>query len=94
VEGHATVRAVFTRSRRSTVAGVYVTDGRMLRNASARVLRDGQIIHEGPIASLRHFKDDVREMAAGLECGIGLAGFNDFQEGDVIEIHRQERVAS
>ncbi|MFC1935674.1 translation initiation factor IF-2 [Chloroflexota bacterium] len=92
VEGHATVRAVFSRSRRSKVAGLYVTDGRLLRNASARVLRGGQIIHDGPISSLRHLKDDVREMATGFECGIMLAGFDDFQEGDIIEVHRQERV--
>ncbi|MEE8443341.1 MAG: translation initiation factor IF-2 [Dehalococcoidia bacterium] len=90
VEGHATVRVVFSRSRRSTVAGVYVTDGRLLRNASARIIREGQVIYDGSIASLRHFKEDVREMATGFECGIGLAGFDDFQEGDIIEVHRQE----
>ena len=92
VEGHATVRVVFPRGRQNKVAGVYVTDGHVMRNASARLLRDGQVIHDGPISSLKHFKDDVREIATGLECGIGLAGFNDFQEGDVIEVHRQERV--
>lgn len=94
VEGHATVRTVFARSRRSKVAGVYVTDGHVVRNASVRLLRDGQVIYDGAISSLRHFKDDVREVATGLECGIGLAGFDDFQEGDIIEFHRQEQAPS
>ena len=91
VEGHATVRAIFSLSRRSKVAGVYVTDGRVLRNATARVLRAGQVLHDGPISSLRHFKNDAREIAAGLECGIGLTGYVDFEEGDIIEVHRQEQ---
>ena len=94
VEGHGTVRAVFSRGRHHKIAGVYVTDGRVLRGASARIMRNGQIIHDGPISSLRHFKDDVREIAAGLECGISLSGFDDFQDGDVLEIHQQERVPS
>ena len=91
VEGHAAVRAVFKLSTRTTVAGVYVTDGRVQRSAWARVLRDGQVIHDGTISSLKRFKDDAREVATGLECGIGLTAFNDIQEGDVIEVHRQER---
>ena len=94
VEGHATVRAIFSRGRQTKIAGVYVTDGRVLRNASARVLRDGQVVYDGQITSLRHFKDDVREIATGLECGIGLAGFNDFQEDDVLEIHRLQEAQS
>ncbi|MSQ22591.1 MAG: translation initiation factor IF-2 [Dehalococcoidia bacterium] len=91
VEGHATVRAVFALSSRITVAGAFVTDGRVQRSAWARVLRGGQVIHDGTISSLKRFKDDVREVAVGLECGIGLTAFNDIQEGDVIELHRQER---
>jgi translation initiation factor IF-2 len=91
VEGHAAVRAVFKLSSRTTVAGVYVTDGRVQRNAWARVLRGGQVIHDGTISSLKRFKDDAREVVTGLECGIGFAAFNDIQEGDVIEVHRQER---
>jgi translation initiation factor IF-2 len=94
VEGHATVRAIFGRGRQTKIAGVYVTDGRVLRNASARVLRDGQVVYDGQITSLRHFKDDVREMSTGLECGIGLARFNDFQEDDVLEIHRLQEAQS
>ena len=91
VEGHATVRAVFSQGRRGNVAGVYVTDGRVVRNGMARLSRNGQVIHEGPVASLRHFKENVREMGAQTECGIGLEGFNDFEEEDVIEVYRLER---
>ena len=91
IEGHATVRAIFSQGNRGKVAGVYVNDGRMVRNASARVLRQNEVIHDGPIASLKHFKENVREIAAGTECGMGLEGFVDFQEGDVIEVYRLER---
>ena len=89
IEGHAEVRAVFSVGRRSRIAGSYITSGRITRNAGARVIRGGQVIHEGTVSSLRRFKDDVREMAAGFECGIGVDGFNDFQEGDVVEAFRQ-----
>ncbi len=89
VEGHAEVRVVFSVGRRSRIAGAYVTSGRLTRNAGARVIRSGQVIFEGTVSSLRHFKDDVREMATGFECGIGLDGFSDFQEGDVVEAFRQ-----
>jgi translation initiation factor IF-2 len=92
VEGHLIVRAVFSMGRQNKVAGAYVTDGRAVRNGSARVLRKGGLIHDGTISSLRHFKDDVREMGVGFECGIGLVGFNDFEEEDILEIYRQERV--
>ena len=91
VEGHATVRATFPQGRRGMVAGIFVNDGRMVRNARARVLRGGQLLHDGPIASLKHFKENVREMAVGTECGIGLDGFTDFQEGDVIEVYGRDR---
>ena len=91
VEGHATVRAVFSQGNRGKVAGVYVNDGRVVRNGMARLSRNGEVIHEGPIASLRHFKENVREMGAQTECGIGLEGFNDFEEEDVIEVYRLER---
>ena len=91
IEGHATIRAVFAQGRRGKVAGVYVTDGQIVRNGMARLLRSGKTIHDGSIASLRHFKENVREMATGTECGIGLEGFNDFQEGDVIEVYRMDR---
>jgi translation initiation factor IF-2 len=90
VEGHAEVRAVFD-VRPGKVAGVYVTDGRLIRSAQARVMRNSQMIHESNVSSLKHFKEDVPEMAAGSECGIGIEGFSDFQIGDIIEVYRKER---
>ena len=91
VDGRAEVRAVFALGRRGNVAGVYVLEGRFLRSSHARVLRGGQVIHDGPIASLKRFKDDVRELATGYEGGVGLDGFGDFQEQDILEVHHQER---
>ncbi len=92
VEGHATVRAVFKRGRQGNIAGVYVTDGRLLRTAMARVLRNGELLYDGPISSLRRFKDDAREVATGYECGIAVTGFDEFEEEDVIEVHRLDQV--
>ncbi|MBI4236146.1 MAG: translation initiation factor IF-2 [Chloroflexi bacterium] len=88
-EGKAEVRQVFTLHR-GTVAGCLVTEGRLRRGASARARRKGAVIYEGPIISLRHFKDEVREVVTGQECGIGLGEFADFAAGDVIETFRQE----
>ncbi len=93
IDGHATVRAVFSRGRTSKIAGIYVTDGRVVRNSSARVTRNGSVIFDGAIASLRHFKDDVRELTSGYEGGVMLNGFNDFEEEDTLEFHRQEQVS-
>lgn len=93
VDGHATVRAVFSRGRISKIAGIYVTDGRVVRNSSARLARNRSVIFDGSISSLRHFKDDVRELATGYEGGVMLNGFNDFQEEDTLEFHRQEQVS-
>ncbi|HET7092787.1 MAG TPA: EF-Tu/IF-2/RF-3 family GTPase, partial [Thermomicrobiales bacterium] len=75
------------------VAGLYVLDGKINRNAKARVLRSGTVMHEGGIASLKRFKDDVREVAAGYECGLGLEGFNDLKVGDQIEFFHREETA-
>ena len=91
IQGHAEVRAIFSMSRRGKIAGCMVTDGRLSRSAIVRVLRNGEIIHESSISSLRHFKEEVNEMAAGFECGVGLAGYSDFQEGDVLETYRRQR---
>ena len=90
-QGQAEVRTVFSIGRRGNIAGCMVTDGRITRSAMVRVLRKGQKIHEGTIASLRHFKEEVNEMAAGFECGVGLSGYSDFEEGDVLETFRIER---
>ncbi len=85
VLGRAEVRRVFSISRVGTIAGCYVTSGRIARGAQARVIRDGAVVHEGVIGSLRRFKDDVREVTEGYECGIGLERYGDVKEGDVIE---------
>jgi translation initiation factor IF-2 len=85
IEGHAEVRMLIKAGKAGTIAGSYVLDGRIVRGAQARLLRGGQLIVETRIDSLRRFKDDVREVATGFECGIGLAGSPEVAEGDVIE---------
>ena len=88
VEGHATVRATFKVGRNAVAAGIYVNDGQLSRGTEIHVLRNGERLFAGSIASLRHFKDDVREMRAGFEGGIVLEGFQAYQEGDILEAHR------
>jgi translation initiation factor IF-2 len=83
--GEAEVRALFRASRLGVIAGCYVTRGVIRRNARIRVVRDGTVVYETGIASLRRFKDDAREVQEGFECGILLEGFNDVKEGDVLE---------
>lgn len=83
--GEAEVRVVFKVPKAGQVAGCYVKEGTIRRNAKARIIRDGIVIWEGPLSSLKRFKDDVREVNAGYECGIALAGFQDIKEGDIIE---------
>jgi translation initiation factor IF-2 len=83
--GRAEVRKVYSISRVGTIAGSFVATGRMVRGARVRLIRDGVVVHEGTIGSLRRFKEDVREVTEGYECGIGLERFNDVKEGDVIE---------
>ena len=92
VEGHAEVRAVFSAGRHAKAAGVYVNDGVLRRNSLIRVIRNKEVILQSSIASLRRFKDDVKEVAAGLECGVGVDGFNQFAVGDVIEAYRKDKV--
>ena len=92
VTGHAEVRATFKVPKAGMVAGSYVTDGRIARTARVRVLRDGVVVHEGKLASLKRFKDDVREVAAGYECGIGIDKFSDVKEGDLIEAFRMVQI--
>jgi translation initiation factor IF-2 len=90
-DGYAEVRDTFKLPNNDVVAGLYVLDGKVVRNSRARVLRSGTVMFEGGVKSLRRFKDDVREVAAGYECGIGLDGFNDIQVGDQLEfVHRVE----
>lgn len=92
VLGHAEVRNVFKVTGSGTVAGCYVTDGKMQRNRSVRLLRDNVVIFEGKLSSLRRFKDDVREVAEGYECGVGLENYNDIKVGDVIECFTEEEI--
>ena len=94
--GSAQVRDTFKVPKAGTIAGCMVSDGRITRqgDAQVRLLRDGVVVWEGKLASLRRFKDDVSEVRAGFECGIGLAGYNDLKVGDVIEVFQMERVAT
>ncbi len=85
VTGHAEVRAVFSVPNLGSVAGCYVLDGTIRRSAKVRILRSGAAVWEGAISSLKRFKDDVREVSAGYECGIGFADYHDFRKGDIIE---------
>jgi translation initiation factor IF-2 len=92
--GTAEVREVFRVPKIGAIAGCMVTDGRITRagDTQVRLLRDNVVVFEGKIASLRRFKDDVSEVKAGFECGIGLEKFNDIKDGDVIEVFSMERV--
>jgi translation initiation factor IF-2 len=92
VIGHAEVRAIFRLTRRGNVAGIYVLDGQVTRDALARIRRNGNEIYDGRVASLKRFADDVKEVAAGFECGVGLEGFDSFEQGDIIEFYCKERV--
>jgi translation initiation factor IF-2 len=91
IDGHGEVRAVFTAGKKERIAGVFITEGKVTRSNSMRVLRAKQKVYEGSIGSLRRFKDDVREVAAGYECGIGVETFSDFQVGDILEFFRNEK---
>jgi translation initiation factor IF-2 len=90
--GSVEVRALFRASRIGVIAGCYVTDGKITRGARARLVRDGTIVYEGEIASLRRFNDDVREVAAGFECGVTLKDYMDVKEGDQIEVYETRQV--
>lgn len=90
--GQAEVRDVFKVPKVGNIAGCYVTDGKITRNAKIRILREGIVIYDGELASLKRFKDDVKEVATGYECGIGIDKFNDFKEGDVFEAYTFEEI--
>ncbi|MDO4222091.1 MAG: translation initiation factor IF-2 [Akkermansia sp.] len=91
VLGHAEIKQVF-KLNKGKAAGSYVSDGKMLRTAEARVLRDGQVVFDGKMSTLRRFQDEVEEVKSGLECGIRLAEYNDYEEGDVIECYTLEKI--
>ena len=88
--GRAEVRQTFTVPKVGTIAGSHIGEGMFKRNANVRLLRDGVVIYEGKIGSLKRFKDDVREVQTGFECGIGIEGYNDVKVGDVIEAFELE----
>jgi translation initiation factor IF-2 len=90
--GTVEVRAIFRASRVGTIAGSYVTDGHVTRGAKVRLVRDGTIVYDGVIDSLRRGPDDVREVQSGFECGIVLHNFSDIKEGDVIEVYETRQV--
>ena len=91
--GRAEVRTLFRVPKLGVIAGCYVVQGTIVRNARARVVRDGVVAYDGRIGSLRRFKDDVREVAEGYECGIGIENFQDVKEGDIIEAYEVREVA-
>jgi translation initiation factor IF-2 len=91
--GSAEVRDLFKIQKVGTIAGCYVTEGTIERKAKARLIRDGIVVYDGEFSSLKRFKDDVKEVRDGLECGIGIANFNDVKVGDVIECYQVEEIA-
>lgn len=90
--GNVEIRNTFKVPGVGIVGGAYVTDGKVVRNAEVRLVRDGIVIHEGKISSLKRFKDDAREVAQGYECGIGIENYNDIKEGDIIECFQMEEI--
>ena len=90
--GYAEVRQVIHVSKVGNVAGCMVTEGLVKRGAKVRLLRDNVVIHEGELSQLKRFKDDVKEVATGFECGLSFAKFNDIQEGDIIEVSTTKEV--
>jgi translation initiation factor IF-2 len=90
--GRASVLAVFKISKVGAVAGCKVTQGEIRRNAKVRLLRNSQVLFDGEISSLKHEKDDVREVRQGFECGVSFKGFNDIAQGDVVECYTLERI--
>jgi translation initiation factor IF-2 len=91
--GRASVKQVFKVTKAGTIAGSIVVKGKITRGGTAKLIRDKGVIYEGKIASLKRFKDDVREVAEGVECGIGLDRHDDIRAGDLIEIYRIEKIA-
>jgi len=92
LNGRAEVRAVFPSSKSKKIAGVYVTEGKIWRDAEVKILRQNKVIGESRVSSLKRFKDDIAEVPTGLECGLGIEGIVDFQIGDILEFFRKERI--
>ena len=92
VTGEAEVREIFSVPKAGKIAGCYVTNGQITRGSKVRFLREGTIIWKGAISSLRRFKDDVKEVNQGFECGIGLTDFQDLKDGDIIETYDEREI--
>jgi len=92
VIGNAEIRQTFKISNVGTIGGAYVLDGKLERHAGVRVIREGVVIHDGKLASLKRFKDDAKEVAKGYECGIQVENFNDIAEGDILEAYIMEEI--
>jgi translation initiation factor IF-2 len=92
VTGEVEVRDIFKVSKIGTIAGCYVTNGVIKRDALVRVLRDGIVVYEGKLASLKRFKDDAKEVRTGFECGLSIENFNDIKQGDIIEASQLKEV--
>ena len=90
--GYAEIRKVFNITKTGMVAGCYITEGVVKRGCGVRLLRENVVIHQGDLSQLKRFKDDVREVARGYECGLSFAGYNDLKEGDVVECYEMELV--
>jgi translation initiation factor IF-2 len=88
--GAAEIRQVFSVGKNRNVAGCMITEGTIKRNGLARLMRGGEVVHEGKVDTLKRFKDDVKEVRAGYECGINISAYNDYQEGDIIECFEVE----
>ena len=93
IDGHAEVRQTIRVPSVGTIAGSYVQDGKITRQSQIRIIRDGVVIAEDKISSLKRFKDDAKEVNAGYECGVGLDKFNDIKEGDILEAYQMVEVA-
>jgi len=92
IEGRAEVKAIFPAGKAGKVAGVYVAEGKVSRGIMVKVQRGEEVVCESVVNSLRRFKDDIKEVSAGLECGVGVEGFNEFEIGDILEFFRREKV--
>jgi len=92
IEGRAELKAIFPTGKAGKVAGVYVAEGKVSRGIAVKVRRGEEVVCESAVNSLRRFKDDIKEVSAGLECGVGVEGFNEFEIGDILEFFRREKV--
>jgi len=92
ITGNAEIRETFKISKVGTIAGCMVTNGKIIRNAGMRLIRDGVVVYTGELSSLKRFKDDVKEVAKGYDCGLQIKNYNDIQEGDIVESFQEVAV--